>query len=184
MQVSYNQALDILKKSKVLYTSEYLAQKVQVVAQAIETEIENEIPLFLTVMNGGMFFATEVMRHIKKPFFADYVHASRYGDATFGSGHVTWYRQPKAEDVRDKVVYILDDILDEGHTLAEIVRVLTHLGAKKCKLAVLIDKDLSKVKPINADFIGCRAPNKYLFGSGMDIYGLYRQLPDIYVYNE
>jgi hypoxanthine phosphoribosyltransferase len=184
MQVDLKQAQDILNKSQILYTAEELSQKIKAIAEAIEAEIGDEIPLFLTVMNGGMFFASEVMKHIQKPLIADYIHASRYGDTTFGSGHISWYRQPTAEDVKDKVIYVLDDILDEGHTLAEIVRVLTHLGARQCKLAVLIDKDLGKSKPINANFIGYTAPNKYLFGSGMDIYGIYRQLSDIYIYNE
>ncbi|MCC2625130.1 MAG: hypoxanthine-guanine phosphoribosyltransferase [Burkholderiales bacterium] len=184
MQVNIKLAQDILNKSQILYTAEELSQRTKAIAEAIEAEIENEIPLLLTVMNGGMFFASEVMKHIKKPFIADYIHASRYGDTTFGSGHISWYRQPKAEDVKDKVIYVLDDILDEGHTLAEIVRVLTHLGAKQCKLAVLIDKNLGKAKPINAHFIGYTAPNKYLFGCGMDIYGIYRQLSNIYIYNE
>ncbi|HLX52700.1 MAG TPA: hypoxanthine-guanine phosphoribosyltransferase [Aquella sp.] len=184
MQVNYKQAQDILNKSQILYTAKELSQKTKAIANAIEAEINGEIPLFLTVMNGGMFFASEIMKYIKKPFIADYIHASRYGDTTFGSGHISWYRQPKAEDVKGKIIYVLDDILDEGHTLAEVVRVLTHLGAKQCKLAVLINKDLGKSKPIAADFIGYTAPNKYLFGCGMDIYGVYRQLSDIYIYNE
>lgn len=184
MQVNYNQAVEILNKSQILYTASELSGKFKTIANAIEAEMGEEIPLFLTIMNGGMFFASEVMKYIKKPFLADYIHASRYGDATFGSGHISWYRQPKAEDVKDKTVFVLDDILDEGHTLAEVTRVLKHLGAKQCKLAVLIDKDLGKSKPICADFVGYSAPNKYLFGCGMDIYGLYRQLPEIYIYNE
>ena len=137
----------------------------------------------MTVMNGGMFFAAELLKQINKPFIIDYIHASRYGDATFGSGHISWYKQPVAEDIKGKTVYILDDILDEGHTLAEIKRVLVHMGAKECKIAVLVDKNIGKIKPVTADHIGFTAPNKFLFGFGMDIYGLYRQFSDIYIYN-
>lgn len=183
MHVTFDQTQEILTKSQVLYTADELSHKIKNIAKEIEAEIDNQIPLFLTVMNGGMFFSTEVMKHIKKPFTADYIHASRYGDATFGSGHISWYRQPKEEDVKGRVVYVFDDILDEGYTLAEIVRLLNHLGAKQCRLVVLIDKNLGVEKPINADYVGYTSPNKYLFGYGMDIYGLYRQLTDIYVYN-
>lgn len=184
MQVSYTQAQDILNKSQILYTSSELYEKISKIAAQIEAEIDGEIPLFLTIMNGGMFFAAELMKQIKKPIIADYIHVSRYGDATFGSGHISWYKQPKAEDVKDKTVYILDDILDEGHTLAEVQRVLSHLGAKQCKIAVLIDKNINKAKPVTADHVGYYAPHKYLFGFGMDIHGLYRQLSNIYIYNE
>lgn len=183
MQVTYDQALEILSKSKILYTADEVAHKVKSIASKINAAIDGEIPLFLTVMNGGMFFAAELMKQINKPFISNYIHASRYGDATFGSGHISWYHQPTIEEVRGKTVYVLDDILDEGHTLAEIFRLITHLGAKQCKLVVLINKDLGIDKPITPDYVGCKAPNKYLFGCGMDIYGLYRQLSDIYIYN-
>lgn len=184
MQVTYKEAEDILTKSEILYTAEELHKKITSIASAITNEINHEIPIFLTVMNGGLFFAAKLMEQIKKPFIADYIHASRYGDATFGSGHISWYRQPKAEDIQGRTVYIVDDILDEGHTLAEIKRVLIHLGAKEVKIAVLIDKDIGKDKPIAADYFGYHSPNKFLFGFGMDIYGLYRQFSDIYTYEE
>lgn len=184
MQVTYQKAQEFLRKSEVLYKAQDLYKRIEEMAKVIENEISDEIPLFLTIVNGGMFFAIELMKHIKKPLIADYIHASRYGDATFGSSHISWYHQPKAEDVKDKVVYILDDLLDEGHTLAEVKRLLIHLGAKECKLVVLIDKDINKAKPVSPTYYGYRSPNKYLFGFGMDMYGLFRQLPDIYAYNE
>lgn len=183
MQLDYTQALQILKRSTILYKQHDLSQRIKELAAEIEQTIEGEIPLFLTVMNGGMFFAAELLKQIKAPFISDYIHASRYGNATSGATQLTWYRQPKIEDVQGRVVYILDDILDEGHTLAEITSFLHQAGAKACKMVVLIDKNLDKAKPITADHVGLVAPNFFLFGFGMDIYGLYRQLPDIYIYN-
>ena len=165
-----------------MYHEKELNEQITNIASEISKEIINEIPVFLTVMNGGLFFAANLLKQITSPFFADYIHASRYGDATYGATHITWYRQPKPDDIRDRIVYILDDILDEGHTLAEIKRFLLDAGAKNCKIAVLINKEINKPKPINADFIGLNAPNHFLFGYGMDIYGLYRQLPDMYIY--
>ncbi|MCE2705903.1 MAG: hypoxanthine-guanine phosphoribosyltransferase [Proteobacteria bacterium] len=183
MQLNYQQALEILKNSEILYSKEQLVQCIGRMAKQIESEIVGEIPIFLSVMNGGMFFGSSLLQQISGAFVSDYIHASRYGDATFGSSHITWFRQPKLEDIQNKTVYILDDILDEGHTLSEIKRFLLDAGAKECKIAVLIDKDIGKVKPITADYVGLSAPNHFLFGYGMDIYGLYRQLPDIYMYN-
>lgn len=184
MKLSYQDAVQILKKSDVLYTEDELAMQIKKMSTQINHDIGENIPVFLTVMNGGMFFATELLKHITKPFVADYIHASRYGDATFGGTHITWYRQPKSDDVRDKIVYVIDDLLDEGHTLAEIKRFLNDAGAKECKLIVLIDKNINKQKPVQADYVGLSAPNKFLFGFGMDIHGLYRQLPNIYIYNQ
>ncbi|MEN9390997.1 MAG: hypothetical protein RL017_294, partial [Pseudomonadota bacterium] len=79
---------------------------------------------------GGMFFAANLLQHFKFPIICDYIHCSRYGDETFGSNHITWFRQPKIETIKDKNVYIIDDILDEGHTLAEVSRFVKNVGAK------------------------------------------------------
>ncbi len=183
MHIDYSKALEILNSSSIIFDEKQIQDAVAEIALKIEAEIENDIPVFLNVMNGGLFFSAMLLSQIKKPFIIDYVHASRYGNATTGTSHITWYHQPKAENIVGKNVYILDDILDEGHTLAEVSRYLKSLGAKSCKIVVLVDKNIGKVKPITADHCGVIAPNKYLFGCGMDIYGLYRQLPSIYAYN-
>ena len=183
MYIDYSKALEILENSSIIFGQDLLYQRIKELGQSIEAEITDEIPVFLSVMNGGMFFSAMLLMQIKKPLIADYIHASRYGDATIGASHITWYRQPKAEDIKDKTVYIVDDILDEGHTLAEITRYLKSLGAKACKVVVLIDKNIGKSKPITADYVGLIAPDQYLFGCGMDIYGLYRQLPNVYAYH-
>lgn len=182
MQPSYNEALKILDNSTVILTSDELYSQIKRIAIEIDKEIVGDIPVFLTVMNGGIFFAAELLKQIKSPFLVDYVHASRYREKTFGSNNIHWYHKPSTDAVKDKTIYIIDDILDEGHTLVEIKKFLLQAGAKSCKIVVLVDKDLGHTKPIAADYIGISAPNHYLFGFGLDIYGLYRQLPDIYAY--
>jgi hypoxanthine phosphoribosyltransferase len=184
MQLDYNSAQEILHKSTILYNRDEIKEEIQKIAKLIEAEIKDDIPVFLSVMNGGMFFAAELLKNINSPLISDYIHASRYGGETFGMSHITWYRQPKPEDIRGKNIYIIDDILDEGYTLVEITRYLKSIGALSCKIVVLINKNIGKAKPIEADLIGLNSPNKFLFGYGMDIFGLYRQLPDIYVYNK
>jgi hypoxanthine phosphoribosyltransferase len=184
MQLDYKKAQDILDKSSILYTKDEISKEVHRLAKAIEEDIKDDIPVFLSVMNGGLFFTSELLQNINSPFILDYIHASRYGGETFGASHITWYRQPKAEDIKGKNVYIIDDILDEGYTLVEIVRYLKSIGALSCKIVVLINKEIGKTKPIKADFVGLNAPNKFLFGCGMDIFGLYRQIPNICIYNK
>jgi hypoxanthine phosphoribosyltransferase len=183
MELNYSNAKDILTKSSILYDEQNLDEIITTIAKQIDADIVNDIPIFFTVMNGGLFFAAKLLQKIKNPFICDYIHASRYGNETFGSSHITWFRQPKFEDINGKNVYIIDDILDEGHTLAEVKRFLLNAGAKQVKIIVLINKEINKEKPVTANYIGTNAPNHFLFGYGMDIFGLYRQLPAIYVYN-
>ncbi len=75
---------------------------------------------------------------------------------------------------------VLDDILDEGKTLAAVREKLLAAGAREVYCAVLADKDIGRAKPVSADFVGVRLPNRYVFGFGMDVGGVWRNLPAIY----
>lgn len=188
MQLTNLNAKKILEKSTVLFTKSQIDEVIVKLSSDIVHDFiyndKTQVPVFLTVMNGGLFFCSSLLRQIKEPIIVDYIHASRYGNETFGSSHITWYRQPRAEAIKGKDVYIVDDILDEGHTLAEIKRFIISVGARSCKLVALIDKNISKTKPVQADYVGLNAPNHFLFGYGMDIHEMYRQLPEVYMYNE
>lgn len=184
MQLDYNKAKQILENSTMLYSAEELYKEIDRIASTVDKEIGEEIPVFLTVMNGGMMFATELVKRLKSPLHMDYIHASRYGDAMYGSSHITWYRQPKENVIKGRKVYLLDDILDEGHTLAEVRRFIMNAGAKECKIAVLVNKEIGKEKPVYADHFGVSAPNQFLFGFGMDIFDVNRNLQGIYIYNQ
>ncbi len=183
MQLDYTKSQQIIKNSTVLFTEAQINAALDTMAAKIDAEIEGEIPVFLTIMNGGMMFSAELSKRLKNPITMDYIHASRYGDAHYGSSHITWYRQPKDELIRNRVVYILDDILDEGHTLAEVKRFLISAGAKEVRIAVMVNKDIGKEKPVYADHVGVVAPNHFLFGFGMDIFDINRNLHQIYIYN-
>ncbi len=183
MQLDYNKAQEIINNSSILYTEAELSNVIDKMAATIDAEIQGELPVFLTVMNGGMMFAAELTKRLKNPILCDYIHASRYGDALYGGTHITWYRQPKQELINGKSIYIIDDILDEGYTIAEIKRFLMNMGAKNCKVVVLVNKEINKDKPVYADHVGVSAPNHFLFGFGMDIFEINRNIPQIHVYN-
>lgn len=175
----------ILNKASVLYSSSEINTCITKMAAEISASINDEIPVFLNVMNGAMFFFTDLLKKIKAPVIIDYLQASRYGNtSTQGGMMVHWAHLPAPEEIKDRHIYIVDDILDEGYTLREIKKFVEECGAKSVKIVVLIDKDIGKEKPIKADFVGFNSPNKFLFGYGMDIYGIYRQIPDILIYNE
>jgi hypoxanthine phosphoribosyltransferase len=86
--------------------------------------------------------------------------------------------------VRNRVVLVLDDILDEGITLAAIRERIMSQGATAFYSAVLAEKDTGRPKPITADFVGLTLPDRYAFGFGMDVYGAWRNLPAIYALKE
>jgi hypoxanthine phosphoribosyltransferase len=133
-------------------------------------------------MGGAVVFAGQLLPKLVFPLDFDYVQASRYGDAIRG-GQIMWKVPPPA-NVKGRVVLVLDDILDEGITLAEIRRCVMELGAAECYSAVFVNKLIGRSKPVQADFVGLEVPDRYVFGFGMDVRGAWRNLPAIYALKE
>ena len=148
------------------------------VALEIKAAVGNQAPLVLAVMGGAVVFAGQLLPLLDFPLDFDYIHVSRYGGQTTG-GHLAWKVEPK-EAVKDRTVIVLDDILDEGETMHAIRERILELGAMRFLSAVFCEKDLGRAKPIKADFTGLTRPNRYVFGFGMDVSGLWRNLPAVY----
>jgi hypoxanthine phosphoribosyltransferase len=137
-----------------------------------------EFPLVLGVMGGAVVFIGQLLTQLRFALEFDYIHVTRYGDDDQG-GKVIWKVIPRA-NVAGRVVIVLDDILDEGETLAEVKQRLLDMGAAEVVVAVFADKAIGKAKPITADIVGLSLPNKFVVGFGMDVYGYWRNLPAIW----
>ncbi|AAQ61561.1 hypoxanthine-guanine phosphoribosyltransferase [Chromobacterium violaceum] len=172
------EARGLINSSDVLFTAEQVSAAVDRMAVEITEKLGEEYPLVLSVMGGAVVFTGQLLPRLAFPLDFDYVHVSRYGDKTHG-GELVWKQAPK-EDVRDRVVLVLDDILDEGHTMAAIRDKVMSMGAKAFYSGVFANKLISKEKPLAADFVGLDVPDRYVFGYGMDVRGAWRNLPAIY----
>ena len=182
MTISIQRARDILQQAELLYSAEQVQAALHKVAQQINAKLADTHPLVLSVMGGAVVFSGQLLPLLEFPLDFDYVHVSRYGDARQG-GAMHWKVEPR-ENVRGRVVLVLDDILDEGATMAEIRRRVLELGATGFYSAVFADKMNGKAKPIRADFVGLELPDRFVFGYGMDIQGAWRNLPEIYAIKE
>ena len=176
------QALDILQHAERLCSAQFVSQAVSRVAQEITAQLGERYPVVLSVMGGAIVFAGQLLPQLRFPLDLDYIHATRYRNSTQGQD-IAWKVMPK-EDVKGRVVLVIDDILDEGHTLAAVRSKLLELGAAEVYCAVLADKNIKQSKPIQADFVGLQLPNRYVFGCGMDVHGMWRNLPEIYALKE
>lgn len=172
------EARKILAEAELICPAEKSALAVRRVAGEITVRLAETNPLLLAVMGGAVVFAGQLLPQLAFPLDFDYLHVSRYGDATTG-GRLSWVVEPRS-DVAGRVVLVVDDILDEGVTLAEIRKRLLAQGAAEVLTAVFADKNLGRAKPIVPDFIGIELPNRYVFGFGMDIRGAWRNLPAVY----
>lgn len=178
MILSNQQARIILQDAELIRSADEVQAAVHRVAHAVNNTLADQHPLVLSVMGGAVVFTGQLLPMLDFPLDFDYLHVSRYGHEKQG-GELHWKVAPR-ENVRDKVVLVVDDILDEGETLHAIKQRVMELGARKFYSAVFADKENGKEKPIRADFVGMELPNRFVFGYGMDIHGAWRNLPAIY----
>lgn len=171
-------AWNIFHHAELVCSAERIEQGIVSVAERISARYFDRFPVVLCVMNGAVFFCGKLLPLLRFPLTLDYVHASRYGEATSG-GAVHWRMLPP-ELVRARPVIVVDDILDAGVTLRAIKERVLDAGALACETAVLADKLTGKPKPIQADFVGVQIPDRFVFGCGLDVSGYWRNLPAIY----
>ncbi len=178
MSFSIERDWAILRDAELICSAEQVQEALHRVAGEIKDVLGVSRPLVLSVMGGAVVFSGQLLPLLDFPLDFDYVHVSRYGDARQG-GQIHWKVEPR-ENVRGRVVLVLDDILDEGHTLAALRQRVLELGASEFHSAVFADKKHGKDKPHHADFVGVELPDRFVFGYGMDIEGAWRNLPAIY----
>lgn len=136
-------------------------------------------PVILCVMMGGFVPAAEIVKRLEFPFEFDYLHATRYRGETEG-GELVWKVSP-GMPLQDRNVLVIDDILDEGHTLQAILDALKGQEAESVRTAILFQKDHDRRDPaMKPDFLGGIVEDRYVFGAGMDYKGYFRQLPAVY----
>lgn len=180
-----NKARTLLKDAELIFDANAVQQAVDKVAQDLNQRFDADesapFPLVLGVMGGAVVFCGQLLTRLRFPLEFDYMHVTRYGDMDKG-GKIEWKVIPRS-NVEGRTVIVLDDILDEGETLAHVKERLLQMGAAEVVLAVFADKAIGKTKPVQADYIGLTLPNKFVVGYGMDAYGYWRNLPGIWAIN-
>lgn len=172
------EARRLLESAELIRSESEVAAAVRQVAQALNDVLSDTNPLVLAVMGGATIFAGHLLPLLRFPLEYDYLHATRYGDSTTG-GELAWIVEPRIP-VAGRTVLLIDDILDEGITLAAIRERLLRQGADRCITAVFANKEIGRTKPIQPDYIGLNLPDRFVFGFGMDVKGAWRNLPAIY----
>ena len=134
-----DEAQQVLDQADCLHDAHAVQDAYDRLADELVPEYEERHPLVLCVMTGGLVPTGELIRRFGFGFELDYLHASRYRGATTGGGLV-WKRQPDATRIGGRHVLVIDDILDEGHTLVAIRKALDEFSPASLKVAVLCEK--------------------------------------------
>ncbi|MGY6278071.1 hypoxanthine-guanine phosphoribosyltransferase [Methylomonas sp. MgM2] len=177
-----NEIEQVKRDAMLLYPEAEVEAALDRMAAAINVKLAGQNPLVLCVINGGIITTGKLLPRLDIALTLDSIHASRYRNSTTG-GDIRWLATPTAS-LANRNVLIVDDILDEGYTMAAITDWCRAHGAVSVNIATLLDKDLGCDKPISADFVGLTVPNRYLFGYGLDYKGYLRNMAGIYACKE
>lgn len=175
--------LGVFKESEQVFSEEEVDAAFEKMASAISQSLSDKDPLVVSVMMGGLIPAARLSSCFDFPHQLDYLHATRYQGYTQG-GELSWIARPRLP-IENRVLLVVDDILDQGVTLAAIVEDCLQQGAKDVRTAVLVKKrherNLAKVK---ADFVGLEVEDRYVVGCGMDYKEYWRHLKGIHALKE
>ncbi len=170
---------EALQTADLIHDQVALSSAITRMGAQIGQALNGTSAVFLTIMQGGLVFAGQLATTIDADLEFDYVHATRFRGTTEG-GELKWLRRPDTS-LRGRNVLLVDDILDEGHTLQAIRQWCVDEGASSVLLAVLCEKRHGRTVPgLSADFVGVEVPDRYVFGFGMDFNEQGRNLPAIY----
>jgi len=183
MPLSQDEVRAIRANAVCLHGPEAVHQALDRMAEAITAELGDSFPVVLCVLTGGIIPTGHLLTRLSFLLETDYLHATRYRGETSGE-EVEWVSKPGIS-LQGRTVLIVDDILDEGHTLAQVLDFCRDAGASRVYTAVLIEKQHDRRVPgISADFVGLQVEDRYVFGFGMDYRNYMRNMNGIYALGE
>ena len=167
------------KKFRKNISSAKIQNAVKNIAVKIDHDFKNEIPIFISVLNGSFMFASDLLKKIKIECEISFIKVSSYsGERSKGKVNKLIGLNGK---LKGRMVIVLEDIVDSGTTLEAIIAELKKLNPKRIKIAALFFKPDAYKKKIRLDYIGMNVPNDFIVGYGLDYEGLGRNLSDIYI---
>lgn len=170
----------VMAEADLLKSKEEVDGALNTLATDITGRLQDSMPVVFSIMNGGLIFAGKLLPRLNFPLEVGYMHATRYRGETTGSTELQW-QAPPSVPMDGRTVLILDDIFDEGNTLAEVVEACKAQGAKEVLTAVLINKVHDrKNTDLQVDFCGLDVEDRFVFGYGMDYRGYWRNARGIY----
>jgi len=176
--ISPQQAWKVFEQADLVHSADAVESALDAMGVAITSKLSDTNPLLVCILTGGVVPFGKLLPRLQFPLTIDYVHATRYGDKLHG-GQLHWISGPH-QDPKDRTVLLVDDILDEGTTLAGIEERYRGDGARVVYKAVLVTKDRQRPNEVHIDFPGLTVPDRYVFGYGMDYKGYLRNAPGIY----
>ena len=163
---------------EVLFSEEQLKNRVREIAQQITADYQGKEIMLISVLRGSFVFMADLCRAIDLPCTLDFMAVSSYGKGTKSSGQVQ-ITKVLSEDISDRHIIVVEDILDSGNTLSYLLKILENRHPASIRLCTLLDKPDRRVKPVEVHYSGFTIPDAFVVGYGLDYAEKYRNLPYI-----
>lgn len=169
-----------MEKVSVLISKEDVEKRIKELADRINADYAGKEIRVIGVLRGGVYFMTELTKHITVPVSIDFIAASSYGNGTTSSKNVRITKELD-EDIKGLDVIVVEDIIDSGRTLSKLYDILIERQPASLKLCTLLDKPERRIEESTAviTYEGFTIPDKFVVGYGLDYAGKYRNLPYI-----
>ncbi|MFA8434542.1 MAG: hypoxanthine phosphoribosyltransferase [Marinifilaceae bacterium] len=167
------------REFKVSIPEEKIDGVIDQMAEKMNKDLEGKDPLFICILNGSFMFASDLMKKITIPNAEiTFMRLSSY-DGMGTTGKVKKL-MGFTEDLKDRTVILLEDIVDTGITISNTLEQIASYEAKEVLVATMLFKPKACVRDVKLDYVGLEIPNDFIVGRGLDYDGLGRNLPDIY----
>lgn len=167
-------------KEKVV-TSRRVSEVVSTLAAEISADLEGRDPVFICILKGAIFFFTALTQQLTRSVVVDFIQVSSYGATTESSGTVILVKDITV-DISGKDVYLVEDIVDTGLTLADVVALLKARHPRSVQIVSLLSKPSRRKVDVPLDFVGLEIEDRFVVGFGLDFAEQFRNLPDIWEY--
>lgn len=164
--------------AQILVDEETIQQRVIALGEAISQAYEGQDLVLVSVLKGSIIFMSDLVRSITVPHEIDFMATSSYGAATNSSGVVRILKDLNVS-IQGRNILVVEDIIDSGHTLNYLLRLLLERQPASLRIVTLLDKPDRRAVPIDVDWVGFAIPNEFVVGYGLDYNELYRNLPYI-----
>jgi hypoxanthine phosphoribosyltransferase len=164
---------------EVLVSEAQLQARIEELGTQVSRDYAGQDLLLVCILRGGVMFLTDLMRRITIPHAIDFMAISSYGvGARSSSGNVR-ISLDLQQNIEGRHVLVVEDIVDTGHTIAAVLELLATRRPASLKICALLDKSERREVPVPIHYIGFDIPNKFVFGYGLDVDELFRNLPFI-----
>ena len=149
-------------------------------AEELEADLEGRSPVFIGVLKGCVYFFTDLTRRIRQTIEMDFIQVSSYGASTTSSGSVVLVKDITV-DVRDRDIYLVEDIVDTGITLTDVINLIEARHPRSIQVVSLLSKPSRRQIEVDIAFLGTEIEDLFVVGYGLDYDERYRNLPDIHI---